>query len=180
MVWPDRKRRSCATIASCQAVSRAWSDAASAGPLLEPTIAYGFTSDHPFRRTYAPLPIELLLCPAAVTNFPSSLHGSTESGWRHAAAPCDLIPNRSGECRPCEQSAGRAVSVLLGVGVKATDPRSTPIAGIRTTDTALTKAGVADGCGEELHDKFARSTQAVIGQRVCDRARPPIEQIPIL
>lgn len=72
------------------------------------------------------------------------------------------------------------MSVLLGVGVKATDPRSTPIAGIRTTDTALTKAGVADGCGEELHDKFARSTQAVIGQRVCDRARPPIEQIPIL
>ena len=70
VVWPGRKRRSCATIASCQAVSLACSDAASAVPLLEPTIEYGFTSDHPFWRTHAPLPIELLLCLAALALTP--------------------------------------------------------------------------------------------------------------
>ena len=43
-VWPDRRRRSCATIASCHAMRRARSDAASV-PLPEFTIAYGFISD---------------------------------------------------------------------------------------------------------------------------------------
>ena len=83
---------------------------------------------------------------------------SNECGWPHATPFCDLTPDQSDECRPCGQSAGRAVSVPLGFGVNTTDPRSTPIVGIRTTDTALTKAGVAGEGGEKRHDKFARST----------------------
>ena len=44
-ILPARRRRSCATMASCQAFSRAHSDAASSVATPEPKIAYGFMSD---------------------------------------------------------------------------------------------------------------------------------------
>src|SRR5687767_405409 len=44
-VRPVRRRRSCATIASCHAARRADSDAASDVPMPEPSITYGFISD---------------------------------------------------------------------------------------------------------------------------------------
>jgi len=53
-----------------------------------------------------------------------------------ATAAFDVIPDRTGECRPYEQSAGRAVSVLLGFGANTIDPQRTSIAAIRTTNTA--------------------------------------------
>jgi hypothetical protein len=66
---------------SCQAISRARSDAASALPIPEDTIAYGFMF-RPF-----------LSCVA------------------QGDAAFDVIPEQTDECRPYERTAGRAVSV---------------------------------------------------------------------
>ena len=63
-----------------------------------------------------------------------------------------------------EQPAGRAVSVPLGFGANTTDLQGTSIDPIRTTDTALTKAGVARG-GKRSDIGNLRGPQRVVTER---------------
>ena len=118
---------------------------------------------------------------APAARLPLLSHCSSPRLNRDSPRPSLLAHAGATSDRIAPVPRGRAGSVrALGFGVNTIDPRSAPIAGIRTTDTALTKAGVADGGGEKRHGKFARSTAA--GDRPAwlrPSACPPIQQVPI-
>ena len=113
---PDRKRRSCATIASCHAMSRARSVAASRVPKPDPTIPYGFISVPRFFGS--PSQWQSSLGPPAVL-VSVRLQPSCASRRRNRSVRRDS--DRTGEYRPYEQSAGRAVSVPSGIDANSTD-----------------------------------------------------------
>jgi hypothetical protein len=116
-VRPVRRRRSCATIASCHTASRADSDAASDVPMPEPSVTYGFMSDPTprFRRESAVAPAWYSTaqgCPQTLLALAGDAPGII------CAAPRSIRVRRTaGTCR----LAGAAASVPRGIGATASE-----------------------------------------------------------
>jgi hypothetical protein len=130
MVRPVLSRRSCATMASCHAVRRTDSEAASAVPSLEPRLSYGLISDPSFLwHTDAPQVYDNRCnaypdcyseaCPTRACG--SSIACARSTGRSCALAgcersdQCDWMPTlrserREGRCRCREASARTALT----------------------------------------------------------------------
>ena len=130
---PVLSRRSCATIASCHAVRRTHSEAASAVPTLEPRNAYGLISDPSFLvatdRPHVPtndaLPARIASAGVSQMCLPWS-DRMRRVGWAFARARsaagsqnrCDGMPplsggRRDGRCR-CREASARTARAAPG------------------------------------------------------------------
>ena len=116
-VRPVRRRRSCATIASCHAARRADSDVASDVPTPEPSITYGFMSA-PTPRVIENQPSAPARCSTAQSNPQTLLAPVGHAPGTVCPAPRSIRVRRAAGTR---RLAGAAASVPCGIGATASE-----------------------------------------------------------